>query len=65
MHVDGAYSTIRAQQHDLETYAYCPSLGYQRSSLSDIAPAQVYDRVTILKPAVNLVRKAKRLIRRS
>lgn len=39
MHVDGAYSTIRRRHPELTTYAHFPSLGYQRSSTSDITPA--------------------------
>ena len=45
MHVDGAYSTIRAQNHDLKTYSASPPLGYQRSSRSDISPATLSQRV--------------------
>jgi glycosyl transferase family 25 len=63
MHVDGAYSTIRAQQPDLDTYVYNPSLGYQRSSLSDIAPKRIFDRISLLKPAARYARKVKRIIK--
>jgi glycosyl transferase family 25 len=63
MHVDGAYSTIRAQRPDLDTYVYNPSLGYQRSSLSDIAPRRIFDRIPLLRPAVSVFRKIKRNIK--
>jgi glycosyl transferase, family 25 len=59
MHVDGAYSTIRAQNTALVTYAFSPSLGYQRSSRSDIAPLRYYDRVKALRPIVNSLRRLK------
>jgi glycosyl transferase family 25 len=48
MHVDGAYSTIRASDSTLTTYAAFPSLGFQRSSRSDIAPARWYDRLPVI-----------------
>jgi glycosyl transferase family 25 len=60
MHVDGAYSTIRAQNPALGTYAFSPSLGYQRSSRSDIAPLKFYDRVGALRPIVNSLRRLKK-----
>ena len=57
MHVDGAYSTIRAQDHTLVTYAHFPVLGYQRSSRTDIGNLKWYDRVGVLTPVLNVVRK--------
>lgn len=59
MHVDGAYSTIRAQNPDLPTFAYFPALGRQRSSKSDIAPRKLYDRIPALEPVMNFLRKLK------
>ncbi|MBI5263394.1 MAG: LPS biosynthesis glycosyltransferase [Bradyrhizobium sp.] len=59
MHVDGAYSTIRAQRPHLKTYAYVPSLGYQRSSRTDIADDKWFDRSSVLRPLVDLARRAK------
>lgn len=58
MHVDGAYSTIRAQNPDLTTFVYSPSLGYQRSSRSDVTPRRLQDQV----PGIEQLRKVKRLI---
>jgi glycosyl transferase family 25 len=60
MHVDGAYSTIRAQNPTLSTYAFSPSLGYQRSSRSDIAPLKFYDRVRALRPLIDSMRRRKK-----
>jgi hypothetical protein len=57
MHVDGAYSTLRAQNHGLVTYAYFPALGYQRSSRTDVGNLKWFDRVGILSPIVDAARK--------
>jgi hypothetical protein len=57
MHLDGAYSTLRAQNHTLVTYAYFPALGYQRSSRTDVGVAKWFDRVGILSPLVDAARK--------
>jgi glycosyl transferase family 25 len=61
MHVDGAYSTLRAQNKDLRTLAYFPTMGYQRSSRSDIYE-QWFDEIGILRPFVSAARKIKRQI---
>jgi hypothetical protein len=45
MHVDGAYSTFRTLNPDVTTLVSCPSLGWQRSSRSDIAERPWWDRV--------------------
>ena len=57
MHIDGAYSTLRAQNHGLVTYAYFPALGYQRSSRTDVGNAKWFDRVDFLSPIVDAARK--------
>lgn len=62
MHVDGAYSTIRAQNPTLRTYAVFPPLGYQRSSASDITPKMV-DRLKIFRPLTSKARRALRLLK--
>jgi glycosyl transferase family 25 len=59
MHVDGAYSTIRAQNPDLKTYVFSPSLGYQRSSRSDIASGRLLDGFAFLKPFMSGMRRVK------
>jgi len=63
MHVDGAYSTIRKQNHSLITYAYSPPLGYQRPSRTDIGDLKWFDRVKMLSPMMNLARKLKSMAR--
>jgi glycosyl transferase, family 25 len=57
MHLDGAYSTLRAQNHALATYAYFPALGYQRPSRTDVGTLKWFDRVGILTPIVDVARK--------
>jgi glycosyl transferase, family 25 len=59
MHVDGAYSTIRAQRRTLITYAHFPVLGYQRASRTDIGNLRWFDRIGALAPAMNIARKLK------
>jgi hypothetical protein len=59
MHVDGAYSTIRAQCPELVTYAFGPSLGFQRPSRTDVGALKWFDRVEAMRFAVNLGRTLK------
>jgi hypothetical protein len=59
MHLDGAYTTLRAQNHGLATYAYFPVLGYQRSSRTDVGELKWFDRLGILSPFVDTARKLK------
>ncbi len=62
MHIDGAYSTIRAQNPDIVTYACSPVLGYQRASRTDIGHQKWFDRVKKLRPAVSMLRRFKTTI---
>lgn len=62
MHVDGAYATIRKQNPDLKTYVFSPSLGYQRSSRSDIANVKFFDRIEVLRPTIRVLRRIKRML---
>jgi hypothetical protein len=64
MYIDGAYSTLRAQNSDLNTYAYHPSLGYQRPSRHDIGEVQWFDRIQFIAPIVGILRKLKGFILR-
>ena len=59
MHVDGAYSTIRAQNPGLRTYALSPVLGYQRPSRTDIRNTKWYDRPGPLERLVSVARRIK------
>ena len=60
MHVDGAYSVIRRQNPTLRTFAFFPSLGYQRSSRSDITPSTL-DSIPVLRSVIALTRKLRSL----
>jgi glycosyl transferase family 25 len=62
MHVDGAYSVIRKRHPELKTYAFAPSLGYQRSSRSDVADLRFFDRSVALRPFVSALRKLKQTL---
>jgi glycosyl transferase, family 25 len=59
MHVDGAYSVIRRQNPALKTYVFCPTLGYQRRSRTDIHDHRWFDRFSLLQPIVRMVRKTR------
>ena len=59
MHVDGAYSMFRARSPEVLTLAASPSLGWQRSSRSDIAANRWYDRQPGLRTLACLARKGK------
>lgn len=59
MHVDGAYSTIRAKYPELTTFCHAPSLGFQRPSRTDIGNQSLFDKISILEPLVRIGRNAK------
>lgn len=59
MHVDGAYSTFRAQNPDITTLIAEPNLGWQRSSSSDINASAWYDYVPLVRGVANAARGAK------
>ena len=60
MHVDGAYSIFRKQNHQhISTWLVFPSLATQRSSASDINPNK-FDQIFIVKNIVSFIRKLKR-----
>lgn len=63
MHVDGAYNWFRLAHPHMKTFAATPSLGYQRSSSTDIAEKSFADRSFILKPFVRYARALKNRIR--
>jgi glycosyl transferase family 25 len=57
MHVDGAYSTFRAQNPDVLTQIAMPNLGFQRPSPSDIAGFRWFDKLAGLKELSALARR--------
>lgn len=62
MHVDGAYSTFRAQHPEVVTLVAARSLGGQRSSRSDITPSWI-DRWSWLQGPAAAARRVKRWLR--
>jgi glycosyl transferase family 25 len=60
MHVDAAYNLIRKQNPQLNTYLFTPSLGYQRASRSDISAHRWFDRIKLLRPVVDFLRRFKK-----
>jgi glycosyl transferase, family 25 len=56
MHVDGAYSTFRAQNPDIVTLIAQPCLAVQCSSPSDVAEAKWFAQISVLKPLADLGR---------
>lgn len=65
MHLDGAYSTFRAQNPDILTLIAAPSLAGQRSSRSDVAPNRLYDRLPIVKQLVGMARTGRQWLKQS
>jgi hypothetical protein len=59
MHVDGAYSTIRARRPGLKTFAHAPALGFQRSSRTDIGEHKFFDSIKVLRPLISSARAIK------
>ena len=57
MHVDGAYSRFRADHPDVRVFVALPELGYQRPSRTDIHALKWFDRVPVLRDAVQLIRR--------
>jgi hypothetical protein len=65
MHYDGALSTFRMQNRDINTFAIIPSLGYQRSSRTDLHSLSFWDNWAILNPLTSRIRRLKNAIKRS
>jgi len=63
MHYDGALSTFRMQNPDIQTLIASPNLGWQRSSKSDIAEGNWFDTVPLIKTLVPIARKLKNYLR--
>ena len=65
MHYDGAISTFRMQNRDINTFLIVPSLAYQRSSRTDLLPPSIWDKWAFLRPFASGVRKTKNALKRS
>jgi hypothetical protein len=57
MHVDGAYSWFRRANPSVRTLVCAPPFALQRSSRSDIAPNRAFDRVPVVREAIDLLRR--------
>ena len=64
MHVDGAYCWFRAAYPEMACWLAHPSLGYQRSSQTDIHPPRWFDRVQPVAAVVSILRKLRNRLRR-
>lgn len=64
MHIDGAYSTFRSQNPDVVTLIASPTLGWQRSSRSDIYPNAWFDRVAGFRQLAGVARASKTRLKR-
>ena len=65
MHYDGALSTFRMRNRDINTFVVIPSLGYQRSSRTDLHQLSIWDKWSLLSPLATGVRKIKNALKRS
>ena len=65
MYFDGALTTFRMQNRDINTYVIIPSIGYQRSSRTDLRPPSLWDRWAFLSPMTAGIRRIKNVIKRS
>ncbi len=63
MHVDGAFSTYRAQNPHIKTLVCVPSLGNQRSSRSDITSKNWFDRTPVIRTVADNARFFAQLIK--
>ncbi len=61
-HYDGALCMFRDQNPDVRTWIGAPNLATQRSSRSDIH-GQWWDRMPVVRTAVNVLRMARRMLR--
>jgi glycosyl transferase family 25 len=62
--IDGAYVWFRRQNPEFVTEFAQPVLAVQRPSRSDITPARMLDRISILRRPVALARRVKRKLQR-
>ena len=63
MTADGAYNHVRYVMPNIKAFISVPSLAYQRSSRTDIAPTTTFDNITWLGPALRTARAIKHWLR--
>jgi hypothetical protein len=56
MHVDGALCHVREANPDLKAFVYCPTLGDQSNSPSDIAGWRWWDRFPVIRTVSSFAR---------
>ncbi len=62
MHVDGAYSWLRKDHPQFDTWLATPELGHQRPSRTDIHDLGLIDRTPVLREIAGLLRRLKRAL---
>jgi hypothetical protein len=62
MHVDGAWSWFRRDHPEFRTIGISPALAEQRPSRTDVHDLNWYDRIPLLQPVLNALRRLKRQI---
>lgn len=63
MTADGAYNHVRYVMPHIKLALALPSLAFQRSSRTDIAPRSLLDEIRVLRPIVRYVRSLKHRMR--
>ncbi len=63
MHVDGAYSWLRKDHRDIESYICVPSIAMQRPSASDITPSTGYKAPPLVRQTLGVIRKIRKAVR--
>lgn len=62
MHVDGAYHWFRKAHPDLRILAIRPSIGFQRSSMTNISSLKAKDRLPVLRQIIAFSRRMRNRI---
>jgi glycosyl transferase family 25 len=64
MHVDGAYSWLRKDHEEIESYVCVPSIARQRRSLSDVTPPKGIKSMPIVSHILTAIRKIRNALAR-
>ena len=59
MHYDAALNTLIHQNNAIRAYYFTANLGYQRPSRTDLHELSFFDRVSVLRPVIGMLRKLK------
>lgn len=63
MHVDGAYSWLRKENKEIQSYICVPSIAMQRPSTSDITPHTGYKALPLVRYFLAIIRKIRKAVR--